>query len=605
MGERNLGEHDVNDDAVGKLEALHDEEYQIQQVLADLVDNSVDANSNAIQVDFEQCTYPGEEKQYPFLDGDGYYILIKDNGDGVPKERIFKALSRGHRRDYNEWELGHFGVGLKDSSFSQAYEITLFTKEKDGDGEIGVMRYSSCAVKARTRDIHLTPDGMIDEFEWMKNTEGYENAMEYMNSINHGTAILLEGLHKIQNLTGTDDEASIVYVNRVKDCCENYLRLAFEYYIRDGGFKVPLSEPNPEDGEMYKHKFVEIEFNDEPLTPLDPFYRDSADETTNYGTLTWSGAIRTRVADSSGIIRGQDVGITIYLIPNKKNQDYLEQTEPVEESLQSALAVGAYSLQGLFLYRNGRLLDAAGKHPWKGIYKEIDNQKTHIRWEVHLPPGRSVGKAKLSEFRINKSKRDVHIEPRIEKELRKITGSRARQKWHPLDPDYLMGMGDRGRIRLNKDKGDKRNKERFGGCKISGCGDYRHKKDKHVCSSCGELGHELDCEPECSICHERGHEETLHQCSFCGEIGHEETCRESGDTPDEGGNFDGGGDSGPQLPPGQTTLLDFVTVNKVTTGLPINITYDEDTMKIDFNEDHHLFGKIMEKIRNLMPSDDD
>ena len=27
-GTENTGEHDVNDDAVGKLEALHDEEYQ-------------------------------------------------------------------------------------------------------------------------------------------------------------------------------------------------------------------------------------------------------------------------------------------------------------------------------------------------------------------------------------------------------------------------------------------------------------------------------------------------------------------------------------------------------------------------------------------------
>ena len=600
--ENKTGEYDVSDDPVGKLEALHDEEYRIQHVLADLVDNSIDANSTLVMVDFDDCEYPGEEKEYPFLDGSGHYILIRDNGDGIPTDRIFKALSRGHRRDYDEWELGHFGVGLKDSSFSQAYEITLFSKHKDEDGKVNILRYSSCAVKARERDIHLDPEGMVDDFAWMAETAGYVRAMEYIDSIANGTVVLLEGLHKIQGQAGTDDKSSIVHKDKVKKSCENYLRLAFEYYIREGGHDIPLSEPDPSTGKMHKHKQVEIEFNDEQLKPLDPFYRDLEDNESNYGTLTWEGTLRTPVENSEGKKLGQDVKIKIHLIPNKKNPAYLERTEPDERALQEALGVGAYFLQGFFFYRNGRLLDAAGKNPWKGVYKDIDNQKTHIRWEIHLPPGRSVGQAKKSEFRITKSKGNVKIEPRIVKELEKIAGKTAKQVWHPQDPDRPLGMGARGRIRLNKDSGEKSNKQRFGVCPL--CGDYKHEKKDHKCSSCGETGSELDCcESLCVICGMRGHESLLHQCTQCGLVGHEGSCT----NPRAPGPKEPG-EPGEPGPPGgrQTTLLEFVMVNKVETGEPIQITYtDESSLKIDFNEKHHMFGKIIEKIKEILPPEED
>jgi hypothetical protein len=68
------------------------------------------------------------------------------------------------------------------------------------------------------------------------------------------------------------------------------------------------------------------------------------------------------------------------------------------------------------------------------------------------------------------------------------------------------------------------------------------------------------------------------------------------------------GEPGEPGPPGgrQTTLLEFVMVNKVETGEPIQITYtDESSLKIDFNEKHHMFGKIIEKIKEILPPEED
>ena len=578
---------DVEDDPEGEIQALHDEDYQIQEVLADLVDNSIDADSTRVEVNFEECEYPGDEKQYPYLSGAGQYLLIKDDGRGVPPERIFKALSRGHRRDYAEWELGHFGVGLKDSSFSQAYEITLFSKVSGG--EVEVVRYSSCAVKELQRKVHLVPGNMTGVFGWMTETDGWADAMEHMDSVESGTVVLLEGLHKIHGEAGDNE----TWIAEIEDRCENYLRLAFAYYIAEGGFDVPLSSPDPSTGEMFKHREICIEFNEEELEPLDPFCKDLESEGDNKGTLRWGGGIDDGV-DTVVNSQKAKLKVTVFIVPNPVNPDYKEDREEVEEALQSALNVGAQNLQGLFIYRNGRLLDAGGKYPWKGVYSGTDPHRTMLRWEVHLPPGRSVGRPKVSEFRINKSKRDVTISNRLKLALKRLTGtsSPCRHQWHHLDPDYDIGMAKRARIRVNKEGKDPRTPQQiFGYCRH--CDSYKHETAQHQCSACGTNGHERTCLPSCDECGSTDHETALHPCSFCGDVGHEATCRDEEDDP-------GSPPAEPPMPPEPLPPgLDKVIVNATTAGDPIRVDSEGASLKIEINRKHRLFDKIVDKITGL------
>ena len=131
MNEDDLGDGmlPVKDHAVGKLQALHDEDYEIQQVLADLVDNSIDAGSTEIDIGFEDCFYPGEQKEYNFLSGEGNYLIIKDNGQGSGSREAPEGPLSGHIAGLRRVGAGALRSGpeglvllpsLRDHAFHQA-----------------------------------------------------------------------------------------------------------------------------------------------------------------------------------------------------------------------------------------------------------------------------------------------------------------------------------------------------------------------------------------------------------------------------------------------------------------------------------------------------
>jgi len=130
------------------------------------------------------------------------FCIVLDNGTGIAsEERLLEVMSRGVSRPkdnpYKEYELGSFGVGLKESSLSQAYEITIFSKIEGG--ELNIIRLSSHAIKSHDKDILLN----VNELEpWMKMTKGFKNSLEYLENQNNGTAVLLEGLDKVIEQSG-------------------------------------------------------------------------------------------------------------------------------------------------------------------------------------------------------------------------------------------------------------------------------------------------------------------------------------------------------------------------------------------------------------------
>ena len=240
-------------------------------------------------------------------------------------------------------------------------------------------------------------------------------------------------MHKIEGIVTTDDpDSRDVYINKVRDQCENYLRVAFEYYLREGGVEIPTSYPDPKTGEQSKKMDqVKILFNEDRLDPLDPFCRDMVDPDSNYGTLVWKGTIPTPVSG-----RKAELSISIFMIPNINHPEYTARRKKQQEHLKSAFGAGAYGLQGLYIYRNMRLIDAAGnasleKHLRRGRPPEDTPQ-------VGGPPSpRQRRRTADSEFRVNKSKRDITFTPRIVKALKKAK-DRSKQRWHPLDPEPLL-----------------------------------------------------------------------------------------------------------------------------------------------------------------------
>jgi hypothetical protein len=89
--------------------------YEFSAAVADLIDNSVAAKANTVRVNVE-------------WDGSKSYILIADNGEGMRPEVLQEALRFGTERDYDDSDLGKFGLGLKTASLSQCLRVTVATR---------------------------------------------------------------------------------------------------------------------------------------------------------------------------------------------------------------------------------------------------------------------------------------------------------------------------------------------------------------------------------------------------------------------------------------------------------------------------------------------
>jgi anti-sigma regulatory factor (Ser/Thr protein kinase) len=97
------------------MESLRDIGYDTPAAIADLVDNSIDADARNVEV-----TVAAE--------GSGSWIRVADDGKGMSAGRLDEAMRYGSSRSYDDEDLGAFGLGLKTASLSQCRQLTVATR---------------------------------------------------------------------------------------------------------------------------------------------------------------------------------------------------------------------------------------------------------------------------------------------------------------------------------------------------------------------------------------------------------------------------------------------------------------------------------------------
>lgn len=100
------------------LESMKSSGYSFTHAIADIVDNSIDAGANEIEIK---------------VDLESESIKIVDNGMGMSFERIVEALRLGSETSKEANELGKYGFGLKSASFSQCNIITVVSKKEEAN----------------------------------------------------------------------------------------------------------------------------------------------------------------------------------------------------------------------------------------------------------------------------------------------------------------------------------------------------------------------------------------------------------------------------------------------------------------------------------------
>jgi hypothetical protein len=105
-------------EAPAMMQSLRAFGYDLSTAIADIIDNSITAEAQNIQIDFE------------WNDGDPK-ITVLDDGLGMTKDELVKAMKPSSRNPLlarAEGDLGRFGLGLKTASLSQCRNLTVFSK---------------------------------------------------------------------------------------------------------------------------------------------------------------------------------------------------------------------------------------------------------------------------------------------------------------------------------------------------------------------------------------------------------------------------------------------------------------------------------------------
>lgn len=288
-----MKEVDLPPDAATLMTATRAIGYSLQVAISDIVDNSIAAHANKIQI-----TYFPNHKTGPF-------ISILDNGDGMSSEEIQNAMRYGSK-DPNELrdrtDLGRFGLGLKMASMSQCRKFTVLTKQSgvvwgccwDLDHVIKVGSWSLLV---------LDQNEMVDLPEFS----------EFINN-DKGTLVIWQELDRL--CIGENDPA--MSMGRKMDEVCAHLSLVYHRFLSgsDGLKKINLT------------------VNNETIFPNDPL-------SANKSTL---------VMDPETIKIGDEkITVTAYTLPHpsKISKTELERLGGAE---------GLRKNQGFYIYRGNRLL---------------------------------------------------------------------------------------------------------------------------------------------------------------------------------------------------------------------------------------------------------
>ena len=267
--------------------------YSLEAAVSDIIDNSITAKAENIEVNF----FPEH--------ADGPYIYILDDGYGMSESILEEAMRYGSRSPTEERDaddLGRYGLGMKTASLSQFRKMTVLTKS--GGKMSGRSWDLDFVLKKKTWSL------LILEEEDMRLVPGYDKLVNQ----EQGTIVVWQNLDRL--FAGDLDPKNAL--GKKMDILRDHLSLVFHRYIA---------------GEQGIRK-TRISLNNRPVIPTDPFLSGKSTQTFDDEII--------RIENSEIVVRP-------YTLPHLSK---LTKEEIDSLGGKDGLRKG----QGFYVYRNKRLL---------------------------------------------------------------------------------------------------------------------------------------------------------------------------------------------------------------------------------------------------------
>ena len=424
--------------------------------ICEFIDNSIDADATEINIHMNMEVFSNDPSnlQRPWL-------IVEDNGKGITKDggvssaALEEALGWATSPDteYCQSRLGAYGVGLPAAALTSALYCTIFTK-KDGKTAIGHMSFDDIDSSGYLRffDLEDIPD-------FLSQADSFRFAKELLNKKDSGTTILLQDhyqlRHSIQEIgTKLNYQKFKIQMNTVKERLRDYLSLVYHRFLKANGVDLRKS-----DGSIINRK-IRMNLSGR-LNPLDPLIE--------YHNSKNIGHLGTHIKEHAKAVckiqnKDQYYSIKMAVLPGQKGNDggygrMRKDGKDFDLALSNALMIfrseetgsarpPPQELQGLYLYRNHRLIEFA---TWKGMYKQAPQAQV-ARVAINTPLGLPIHNPKLdilNDFSVDQRKRKMSMTGKIADDITEIL-SKSRH-WH-VDDTKQHSIVARAKKRAEYDK---------------------------------------------------------------------------------------------------------------------------------------------------------
>ncbi|WP_374975020.1 sigma-70 family RNA polymerase sigma factor [Microbacterium trichothecenolyticum] len=316
--------------------------HTLASALADLIDNSFDAGATRVSIRF--VTQNAVVRS----------IRIRDDGCGMTIAQLQHAMTLGGGSEHSGSDQGHFRVGLKAASLSQARILTVFSTT--GFSPAAGMRLdrAQSGPQIRAQVIDAGAAASVLQKRGLDADSGTVVEWSGLESVSEASTY-----HARRNWF----EAMIVQLR-------DELGLTFHRLIADERIRIEIDELDESSNDSGAPRVVK---------PIDPF------EFERWGSTGYPRALDAELAG------GGRLTLTCYILP-----------PAVEGPHVKMLGRPRVAWQGLFVYRNDRLLHTGGwlqLHPDGGVDTQLARAVIELTSDV------------LDAVAMNAEKRGVVLRP--------------------------------------------------------------------------------------------------------------------------------------------------------------------------------------------------
>ncbi|MCB4800026.1 ATP-binding protein [Neotamlana laminarinivorans] len=312
------------------IKSIAEQGYSLETSLADLMDNSISAEANKIEVLID-------------TDSEPFKLFLADNGQGMTEEELSSNMqfpSNSPEDSRSNSDLGRFGLGMKTASFSQTRKFTVLSKKK-GDNKYYGRTWDVDFLKANGWKIIINSDEEVARLMYQYNQLSKE-FLKRFDDYEPNTIVIWEGLYKFESYLKEGNRKEALK-KEITEVTSDYLALVFHRFME--------KDNNP----------LKIRINNTIVSPFNPFPEEEKDF--------------RQIEPKQSSFRSDVIKIEGFVLPSRAITESKKGLTKWTTTYR-----GLMDMEGLYIYRANRIILFGG---WNGIVKKAPRlQLARLRVEV-------------------------------------------------------------------------------------------------------------------------------------------------------------------------------------------------------------------------------